>query len=370
MRVLHVVLNLEAGGLERLVVELANRVDPSRFESHVLVLQYPGRHARELDGRVKLHIAPPTSTLSMVAPVSLTRLVREIRPDVVHTHSGVWHKASLAARGAGVARTIHTDHGRLMPDPWMDRLTDGFAARRTSVVVAVSEPLARYMRRALHVPSGKLRVVRNGVDVAGMPVGGDGAAIRAELQLAPTARVIGSIGRLDAIKGYDLLIDAYVALRRAWTGGQVPALVIAGDGPEQSRLRSRLDALDAEIRKDVHLLGWRTDVRDLLAAFDVFAMASRSEGTSVSLLEAMSACVCPVVTNVGGNAIVLGERLSHRLVPPDNPSALASALTDAIRLSGPRVRDAMRARARVEAHFSLDAMVRQYEALYSWLCET
>lgn len=366
-RVLHVVLNLEAGGLERLVVELANRVDPSEFESHVLVLQYPGRHARELEKRVTVHVAPPSGRWSMIRPTALARLIRRIAPDVVHTHSGVWYKASLAAQVAGVRATIHTDHGRLLPDPFTDRLTDGLAARRTRTVVAVSEPLAAYMQKALHVPKAKLQVVRNGVSLD-RRVSSDGerrrAGVRAELRLAADTPLIGTVGRLDPIKGYDLLIDAYRLLRESWGPGSPPALMIAGDGPERLRLHARVAALPEATRRDVHLLGWRTDVSDLLDALDVFTLSSHSEGTSVSLLEAMSARVCPVVTAVGGNPLVLGEALAHRLVPPNDASALALGLRSAASDSTARAHDAERARARVEAQFSIDAMVRRYEDLY------
>ena len=109
---------------------------------------------------------------------------------------------------------------------------------------------------------------------------------------------------------------------------------------------------------------------DLLAAFDVFTMASRSEGTSVSLLEAMSARVCPVVTDVGGNAAVLGNELCHRLVPREDALALARALSDALMHPGARRHDAVRARARVERQFSLGGMVRRYEDLYAGMCRT
>ncbi len=369
-RVLHVVLNLEAGGLERLVVELANRVDPRHFESHVLVLQYPGRHASELRDAASLHTSGPLSSWSMIWPSALADTVRRIAPDIMHTHSGVWYKASLAARMAGVRRTVHTDHGRLIPDPRGDRLTDGLAARRTSLVVAVSVPLAQYLRRALHVPLAKLRVVRNGVDADAFVSHDAGAAVRAELGIAPGRPVVGSIGRLDGIKAYDLLIEAFRQVRAGWTAERAPVLVIAGDGPDRARLDALLASLDETVRQDVHLLGWRTNIRELLGVFDVFAMSSRSEGTSVSLLESMSAGICPVVTDVGGNADVLGLELRHRLVAPDDASAFARALTDVLREPGQRMRDAMLARARVEAQFSVAAMVRQYEQLYAALWAT
>ena len=93
-------------------------------------------------------------------------------------------------------------------------------------------------------------------------------------------------------------------------------------------------------------------------------MSSRSEGTSVSLLEAMSSGLCPVVTHVGGNAAVLGDGLRHRLLAPENPEALAAAWLDALGHPAARSGDAAQARARVQANFGLEAMVRRYEALY------
>ncbi len=99
----------------------------------------------------------------------------------------------------------------------------------------------------------------------------------------------------------------------------------------------------------------------------IFTMSSRSEGTSVSLLEAMAAGLCPVVTDVGGNAAVLGEELRHRLVPPEAPEALAAAWRAALNDPACRAADARAARRRVEARFGVDVMVRQYETTYEGL---
>jgi glycosyltransferase involved in cell wall biosynthesis len=106
------------------------------------------------------------------------------------------------------------------------------------------------------------------------------------------------------------------------------------------------------------------NVHPLLALTTVFSLSSESEGTSVSLLEAMSAGICPVVTNVGGNGQVLGEALQHRLVPFGDARAMADAWRVALADPAARERDAGAARRRVEDVYSLDAMVRAYERLY------
>jgi glycosyltransferase involved in cell wall biosynthesis len=131
------------------------------------------------------------------------------------------------------------------------------------------------------------------------------------------------MGWLEPVKAYDLMIEAIVRLRAGCSDGPLPVLLVAGDGSE----RQRLEALAASQGAGgaVSLLGWRDDIDALHSAFTIFSLSSRSEGTSVSLLEAMSAGLCPVVTDVGGNATVLGPDLRHRLVAPGNPLALATA---------------------------------------------
>jgi len=366
VRVLHIVLDLNAGGLERLVADLVRRADPARFENHVLALRFLGRNARGLEPANRLHVAAPLPRWTMAWPRPLIRQIRELAPDVVHTHSGVWYKASLAARWAGVPRLIHTDHGRPYPDPLGARLLDRLAAGRTDVIVAVSAALAQQLVAGVVADRRRLRVVPNGVDAERFRPRPDDGGLRRELGLDPAAPIIGSVGRFDAVKGYDLMVEAFARLRADWPGAPPapPTLVLAGEGPEGGRLTALVQA--RRLEDTVRFVGWRDDIERLLAGFDVFTLASRSEGTSVSLLEAMSAGACPVVTDVGGNRAVLGPELGHRLVPPGDPDALAAAWMAALRGTGAerRLADAEAARRRVQERFSLDAMVRAYERLY------
>jgi len=362
VRVLHVVLDLDQGGLERLVPDMVRRVSPERFDCHVLALRFLGRNAAGLEAHGGLHVADPMPPWSMVWPRGLTRQIRALAPDVVHTHSGVWYKASLAARWAGVSRLVHTDHGRQRPDPWQARFLDGLAARRTDVVVAVSEVLAEQLKRTVVRDASRVVIVPNGVDTQLFRPRPDPGTVRAQLGLPADAPVIGSVGRLDPIKAYDVMIEAFARLLAAWDDHPRPVLLLAGDGPERARLEALVRARALE--SAAHLVGWRDDVHDLYATFSLFTLSSWSEGTSLSLLEAMSAGLCPVVTEVGGTPAVLGDGLRHRLVPPRQPEALAAAWRAALRDVECRRADAGLARKRVEEAFGLDAMVRRYEAIY------
>ena len=361
LRVLHVIQNLNYGGMERVLSDIALRCDSDRFETHVLCLRYLGRFAKDLENAATLHVAAPMSRASMVWPRALARQIRSIAPDVVHSHSGVWYKASLGSLLAGVPLVLHTEHGRPKPDGIKGRLIDRIGAAGSDVVVAVSEPLAAQLARSLAIPKRKLVVIPNGVDTQSYRPQADTGRLRAELGLGAGTPIIGSIGRLEPIKGYEVMIDAFARLRvRSAYGGAV--LVIAGEGSERGALEELVRARGLEGR--VFLIGWRDDVVDLHSAFSIFTMSSRSEGTSISLLEAMSAGLAPVVTDVGGNAAVLGDGLRNCLVPSEQPEALASAWEETL-LSAKAVEHyRTAARQRVIDAFNVDAMVRAYERIY------
>jgi glycosyltransferase involved in cell wall biosynthesis len=363
MRVLHVVQNLNYGGLERLVFDLVRLADRERFEPHVLALQYVGRFGEGMEEHARVHLAPPMPRWSMLRPAALARQIAAIAPDVAHTHSGVWWKGSLAARMAGVPLLVHTEHGRRAPDPLDDQLIDGWASRRSDVVAAVSDPLARHLEARVVRGRAAVVVVPNGVDTDAFRPRADSGALRRELELADDVPVLGSVGRLEPIKGYEVAVRALALLGDGGTGGAAPVLVLAGDGSERGRLEALAASLGVGGR--VFFLGWRDDLHDLHAAFTLFTMSSHSEGTSVSLLEAMSAGLCPVVTDVGGNAAVLGPELGHRLVRPGEPAALAAAWRRALGDWKRCAADALSARRRVEEHFSARTMVRRYESIYA-----
>lgn len=362
-RVLQVVLDLEAGGLERLVADLVRGIDRSRFDVELLALSHLGRHGEGLEAVAPVHTCRSLPLVSLIWPRKVAGVIRRIAPDVVHSHSGVWYKTSKAARLAHVRRVIHTDHGRRhVPDYRRDRFFDARAARRTDVVVAVSDPLAKHMANGLVDPA-KVRVIRNGVDTKAFAPRPEDGALRKAWGIAAGRPVIATVGRFDPIKRYDLMIEAFAHLRGAWDSSPVPVLVIAGEGPDEGALRRRIAELGLTER-DVKLPGWVGDVHPLLALTTVFSLSSQSEGTSMSLLEAMSAGICPVVTDVGGNGQVLGEALRHRLVPFGDPKAMAQAWDRALKDAASRERDARAARLRVDEAYSLQAMVRAYERLY------
>ena len=261
---------------------------------------------------------------------------------------------------------VHTEHGRPDPVPFADRLIDNRASRWTDVIIAVSEALAEVLRRQVVHDTSRIRVIPNGVDVGGLPPGRVRRAPRRarHARRDPSHRQHRAPGTGQELPtgppGVRPAGRRHLARRRSWCWRET-----AASARSLETLASELG-----IASRVKFLGWRNDADRLYGAFDLFTLTSRSEGTSISLLEAMSAGVCPIVTDVGGNRAVLGPGLESLLVPGDDAEALAIAwqrqLADPVR----RAALGIKARRRVEAEFSLVGMVEQHASLYRELLAT
>lgn len=362
VRVTHVVFDFNGGGLESLIAEMAARFRGSAVDVSLLTLSGRvgrlGEHTRHRFDQ--FDVIRPWPVVSLAYPRGTTRAIQQTRPDVVHLHSGAWYKPALAARLAGTARVIYTEHGREHYDPAVQRFIDRCAAKLTDSVVAVSGRLSRYLAQRVGVSAGKICTIHNGVDTAVFTPGPAPSSLRASLELADDAIVIGSIGRLEAVKSYETLLEAAAVLRREWK--QPFAIVLYGDGSERESLEACVDRLG--VRDLVRFVGWTDRPLDAHRLIDLFVLPSRSEGQSVSLMEAMSCGCVPIVTDVGANAEMLGPGMESHVVQPGRPAEMARAirLVADQKLTLRAIGESMRRRA-IE-QYSLDRMIEQYERLY------
>jgi glycosyltransferase involved in cell wall biosynthesis len=381
--VVHVVTSLACGGLERLVVDWTNeRNRRMPGSTSVCCFDEPGELASQVDGRVAcVGLNRARKPLDWAGLSRLRRLLK--LAQVVHTHNlAALQHATLAGWGLPLGR-VHTEHGT---NPhvrgWKNRLRNRWLARAAGRVVAVSEYTAVEIARAWRLPAGRLSVIPNGVTEAPSVSAEEEARLAAGLGLDPSMPVLGSVGRLADVKGYDRLIRAFAeVVRRSEVGGLRPEvgekdglktetrhlkpyLLLIGDGPDRVNLESLAARLG--VSGQVCFAGFRSDARRLLPLMDLFVLPSRSEGLSVSLLEAMSAGVPVCVTDVGENRAVLAGGECGTLLPDDEAgwsATLAGLLTEEGGAAARRRAEA--ARARVADHYSLAATVDAYERLYS-----
>ena len=361
VRVLYVALEMDHGGLQRVVNLLVRRLDSSVFIPYLCCLDRGGVFADDLDAaRVRKHVLRrrPAPFDFRVFRRLCAIIVKE-RIDIVHSQNGCTLYAALAALVTR-RKIVHTDHGRLVPDSRTAILEDRLCARFIDRFVGVSEELTEYLASTVGVRRPILTTILNGVDIDRFrPVLPDvRAAGRQALGFGDDDVVLGAICRLDPVKGLDFMIRGLARIRDARPRCK---LVIVGDGP----IRADLEALIAAmcLGQAVTLLGWRSDVENVLPVLDAYVSTSISEGTSMTILEAM-ACGLPVVaSDVGGNRRLVNSANGY-LFPVNDEEAFARAGIAIVDSPGVRSELGAESRRRVESDFSVQRCVRQYESLY------
>jgi glycosyltransferase involved in cell wall biosynthesis/ribosomal protein S18 acetylase RimI-like enzyme len=330
----------------------------------VTAISAPGPNAAAVEAEGVRHLAWRNATRSwdlradLAAFAELWRLLRRERFDLLHTHNpkpGVIGR--LAARLAGVP-VVNTVHG-LYATP-EDRLgkraavlgLEGLAARCSRLELYQSEEDLRWARRIRLVPPGRAELLGNGTDLSRFDPGRVGpdrvARLRRELGLPADALVVGAVGRLVAEKGYRELFAAARAVRRR--DPRVRFLVVGS--PDLDKADAITEAELAEAAADVCFAGWRDDVADLLAAMDVFVLASWREGMPRSAIEAAAMARPLVLTDIRGCREVARHDREALLVPARDPGALAAAI---LRLAAdPALRSRLGAAARDRARQRFD----------------
>jgi glycosyltransferase involved in cell wall biosynthesis len=292
---------------------------------------------------------------------AIARFAAERGIDVLHCHQySPFVYGRIAAMWNRRLRIVYTEHGRLSdaPPSWKRRLINPLLARFDGSIVAVSHELRDYMIDS-RFPGDRVRVIHNGIEPANAASAADRRRARMLLGLDEGAFVVTTVARLDPVKDLGSLLDAFAFVRR-----RVPSarLVIVGDGPERQRLEARAERED--LAGSVAITGYRSDVRALLPAADVYASSSISEGVSLTILEAMATGVAVVATSVGGTPEILSDGTGGLLVPSRDPVRMATAIVSLAK--DPRRRSALAAaaRRRLEASFTIDRMVDDYARSY------
>jgi len=367
MRVMFLITGLAYGGAETQLVNLATSLKKRGWEVRVVSMLSPQTFTEELK-----EAGIPLSTLNMRRGVAdpravfrLVKILREWRPDIVHSH--MIH-ANLLARVTRlfykIPVLISTAHSIDEGGRWREiayRLTDSLADLTTNVSQAAVE---RYIRVGA-APKDKIIFVPNGIDTSRFKPDRDtGWRLRNELGI-DNYFVWLAVGRFEAAKDYPNMLQAF---KMVVDKKQDTLLLLAGQGSLLEETRKLANELDLEDK--VRFLGVRRDVPDLMNAADAYVMSSAWEGMPMVLLEA-EACGLPVVaTDVGGNSEVILNNKSGYIVPPGDSEALAAAMMKMMALPEAERRAMGRAgRAHIEANYSLERVVDQWEGLYRELLQ-
>ncbi len=363
-----------AGGMERHVLALVDRLLPERHELTVICdrAESVDPLCRQLEKKkvavkriaMDRRRAPLRGLVDPAALLAARAGFVSARFDVIHFHAGrlgLVYPAILASRLARVPRRILTLHNPVEAHSPLRRFFEGRALRSLDRIVAISDFVKNELADKKAAAKEKIIVIPNGVDAAEFEISPESRSrARAALGLPEESSIVGMVGRLDDAKGADLLIRAAALIR-----AREPRLrvVLIGAGPAEQKLKQL--AHELELSTVVSFAGHRSDARALMPAFDLLVLPSRYEAQSYSLLEAMACGKAVVAANVGGIPGVVVDGVTGLLFPPEDVAALAEAIVEL--LGAPEKSETMgrAGRRRVESQFSQSAMLEKTMALYA-----
>lgn len=354
LRVAHVVLQLDKGGMEKLLAEFARHADRSRFDLRFVSLSSRGSVAAEIEAcgsPVTALEEPPGIRPGMV--MRLARLFREWKADVVHMHNTKpLFYAAPAARLAKVGGSIYTCHGQRYGASRAETRVFLLASRLVDRVVCVSRESSA-CRVKEGVPQRKVSTIWNGVDLSHF----DYQAPRAGAPAVLVARLRPEKDVETLLRATSMVVAKEPSFR----------LEIAGDGVRMNDLKRLSQELKLE--EHVRFLGEVKNVAELLSRSSMMVLSSLGEGLSVSVMEAMARGLPVIATSVGGNPEIILDGETGLLVTKADPARLAEAILNVWQNPELGRQMGLAGRRRVEACFNIRRMVADYEAMYDQVCQ-
>ena len=358
LRIAFCITDLQYGGAEKILCQLAKGLDRRRWKPAVFCLSSPQPLESSLRrAGIPVHCISAHHRWDVTVIPKLATAIRLFDPHVLQTF--LFHanfSGRLAGRWAGVPLIVSGARVAERRFRW-PMILDNLTARLADHTICVSQGVARWTHERAHWPRSRLSVIPNGVDVSAFE-----SALPADrnaLGVPDDALVVLFVGRLDPQKGLHDLLEAFAGLRK-----EIPRahLLMVGQGPLQGVLQSQ--SANLQLQDCIHFTDWRADVANLMKAADIFALPSHWEGMPNVLLEAMAAGLPVVATRVEGSeeAVIHGE--TGLLVSPGDPTMLKSALIELAKADQLRVKLSETARKRVREFFTIETMIARYERRY------
>jgi sugar transferase (PEP-CTERM/EpsH1 system associated) len=369
LRVLHVIPRLGLGGTEKGVLKVIRGLGEDGFVHQICAVRGIDEEFAKQESIQPPPYSADSSRNGFQFPLfRLKKIMQEFQPHIVHSRNFGALEAIPAARLARIPVAIHSEHGYeldiLRGLPTRRRILCRCFYGMADAVFTVTDDLRKYHAVQSWLPTDRFRVLYNGVDTEKFaPNSLSAARTRRELGIPDGRFLIGSVGRLVAIKDHKTLLRAGESLER---NGLDVHVLLAGAGPEMQNLQ-KYAAESSSLAGRVTFTGASNRVPELLNAMDTFVLPSISEGMSNTILEAMACGVPAVVTRTGGNPELIEEGSSGYLFPPGNVEMLSGLLSRLAESSASRHEFGASARRRAVEHFSLAGMMQRYQEMYTLL---
>ncbi|SFP45020.1 sugar transferase, PEP-CTERM/EpsH1 system associated [Nitrosomonas cryotolerans] len=370
--ILHVIHHLVIGGMENGLVNLVNKLPASCFRHAIVCIDHSSDFSQRII-RKDIKVYALNRSERGIWPVrrDLFGLCKALKPKIVHTRNLSGLDALLPARLAGVRYCLHSEHGRDVNDLKGDnqklRLLRRLHNPLINQFITVSKDLQQYLIN-IGIRSEKITQVYNGVDTERFsPAMSKPQRLLPEFLLGSDKIIIGTVGRIQAVKDQHALLRAYQGLLAKYPDlGQKAYLVIVGNGPLLGDLKEK--AISLGISHRVWFSGSLDTIPEILKTFDIFVLPSLAEGISNTVLEAMATGLPVITTNVGGNVELVTEGLNGRFFRPGNIEHLSELIAEYTADKALLKKHGHAARQAVLTHFSLAAMISGYQRIYEANC--
>lgn len=367
--IVHIIHRLGVGGLENGLVNLINRIPQDRYRHAIICLEgYTHFHKRITRNDVEIIALNKREGYDFGLYIRLFKVLRKLRPDIIHTRNLATLEAQLVAVAAGVKVRVHGEHGRDVLD--LKGENPKYNLLRKTIFpfvghfIPVSKDLESWLINWLGVSPNRIKQIYNGVDSQRFsPDILKYSGTSPENFLGDNTFVIGSVGRMEAVKGYPNLVRAFLLLLERIPDAQKKLrLMIIGDGSTRPECELIVQKANAE-----HLVwfpGERADIPQLMRSMNLFVLPSLGEGISNTILEAMASGLPVVATDVGGNVELIDEARTGALVAPDNITELSEAILAYYTKPQKLKEHGISARQTIEANFSMNTMINNYLDVY------
>ncbi len=370
----HVLFRLGTGGLENGVVNLINTMPDEKYRHAVICMTdfTDFRNRIKKDG-VQVYCLNKKPGNDFAVYFRLWKLLREIKPDILHTRNLSALEAQFSGLIAGIKHRVHSEHGRDIDD--VDGTNPRYVLLRRLFQPAIqryipmSKDLETWLVKQIKVPTKKITQIYNGVDLNRFKIGND-----KPLDLlppgfrSPEMILIGTVGRLDPVKDQITLVQAFIHFVKTYPAVRNKVrLVIVGGGSQLPKLREL--STEADVEDLIWFAGERNDVAEIMQTLDLFVLPSINEGISNTILEAMATELPVIATNVGGNPELVIDNKTGYLVEKQNSLAMAEAFKKYLDNPDLLVGHGKAGRTRCESMFSLKRMIIDYMNVYDNLLE-
>jgi len=361
--IMHITYDMRIGGTEMVIKNIIDGCDQNQYKMSVLCIESPlGPFAEELQNNgiefFELNRQPGFDT----------NLIRQIRRtikgnsvDIIHCHQYTpWVYGVIAAAFTNT-KVIFTEHGRFYPDSgtWKRKLINPILNLFTDQVTAISKATKQALVEFENIPEKSIDVIYNGI--APLSIKQDEVnKLRSELAIPENHIILGTIARFDPIKNHTMMLEAFSLVLE-----QQPntTLIIVGDGEERENIETCIKKLN--IQNQVILIGYQTTPQNYLELMDIYLLSSLSEGTSMTLLEAMSLSKPCVVTDVGGNPEVIIDGENGFVTANDDAISFSSAIEKLLEDNDKSTYFANSTKQIYEKKYNVSVMNNAFKSLYN-----